>query len=144
MPSLLSDESQEFQKLTNQFLTNIRPLFGSQVSNQEVQTYLKGVPQLINTAGGRKKIYEDLEQMNSLRKLQFDLQQSIIQQNGGRRPADLEQRVRSSMQPYIETMVDKIKQGAEPRIKVKNPDGTIGSIPESQLSIAEKKGFKRL
>lgn len=39
---------------------------------------------------------------------------------------------------------DNGKKDNSPRIKVKSPDGKIGSIPASQLTEAIKKGFKKL
>lgn len=62
--ALLSPDSQQFQKLTNNFLQGMKALFGSQMSAQEVQQFLKGVPHLMNSPEGRAQILDDLKLMS--------------------------------------------------------------------------------
>lgn len=141
MPFLLSPESQEFQKLTNEFLKNIRPLLGSQVSAGEVNLYLQGVPSLSNTKKGRERVIKNMKQMNDLRRVQADLEKEIIRENGYR-PANLESQVKERMQPYFDDIIEEIKSAGGPKV-IMTKNGKKYKIDEDKVQLAEKLGYSK-
>jgi hypothetical protein len=56
--------SQEMDKLSNDFLNRIKPLLGAQISAQEVRLFMKGIPTLMQTKEGRKRIIAKFKDFN--------------------------------------------------------------------------------
>lgn len=81
--SQLSPEAQEATKLIADNLTGAKDTFGARVTNFDVQSYMKRLPTLINTAEGRRRVLRDLRLMNKLNTDHEAGVLEIIDQAGG-------------------------------------------------------------
>lgn len=75
--SQLDPAVQEYIKLLVNNLKGAKDTYGARLTNFEVQTYLKGLPGLISTPEGRKRVLNQLQTVNKLNAL-YD--QSILDQ----------------------------------------------------------------
>lgn len=81
--ALLSPEAQEFVKLVTDEIGGAKATFGARVTNFDVQTYLKKLPSLLNTAEGRRRVLRDLKIINDLNRHQAEGVLDIIERAGG-------------------------------------------------------------
>lgn len=91
--SLLSPETQQFEKLSYEFLNDLKDVFGSRISNLEVTNFLKRVPTLIQSDKGKISVINSLRSVNNAAIVRKKIADKIIDENNGERPRDLEQRI---------------------------------------------------
>jgi len=70
--STLSPDAQEAVKLITDEIRGAKDTFGSRVTNFDAQTYLKTLPNLLNTADGRRRVLRDLRIMNKINQSKTD------------------------------------------------------------------------
>ena len=120
VPSLLSPESQEYIKTQNEYLKNIRPLFGSQVSASEVQIYLQGVPTLENTPEGRSLILQNQRIANEAEKVYIDTYREVLDENGGEPSLDIERQVNDRSQAKLSQLAKQFDTNVKHGIELAN------------------------
>jgi hypothetical protein len=95
---------EEFEKLSNEFVKDAKQYFGSRITEKEVQMFMQTVPNLMQTDAGKKKIIDNMRSLNQLTGIEAKAARSIIKENGGIPPIDIEQQV----QDKIASKLDKI------------------------------------
>lgn len=81
--SQLTPEAQEAVKLIIDSTSNIKDSYGARVTNFDLQTYLKKLPSLLNSAEGKNRVLRDLQIMNQLNQLHANGIQDIFEEAGG-------------------------------------------------------------
>lgn len=88
LSSLLSPESQEFEKLSNDFLKSIKDVFGARISNLEVENFLKTIPNLIQSDSGKTSVIRNLKLFNEAAQVKRDAVKTLIDKYGSKLPSD--------------------------------------------------------
>lgn len=112
----LDPNSAEFEKLTTDFLKNLKSIFGGRISNAEMQTYLKSLPSLSLSNPGRFRLINNLKIMNAGAKAENEAMKQIIKENGGKRPANLEDLVEEKVKPIKDRLAQEFKLGVRTEI----------------------------
>lgn len=128
-PLALNPASQEFQKLQQEFLGEMRSLFGGNIPVAEMEQFMKSIPTLMNTKEGRKRIYKNLEYGYKIKKQAFKLAQEIKKENGGRTPLDIDEQVTARLGKKIKTIASKFDFGAEKPAKKSEPVAKAAQQP---------------
>jgi len=81
--SQLSPEAQESVKLISDELSGAKDTFGARVTNFDLQSYMKRLPTLLNTAEGRRRVLRDLRLMNEINQTHDEGILNIIDRYGG-------------------------------------------------------------
>lgn len=118
----LSPESQEFEKLSKDFLKDVKKIFGARVTQQEVQQFLKTIPTLSQSDEGKMRVLHNMQLFNeasSAKKKAFD---DILKENKGFRPANIEQLVQNRAKKDLDQIANKFKAGFEEREIEKGPE----------------------
>jgi hypothetical protein len=68
LSGILSTEAQESVKLVADNLTAAKDTFGARLTNFDVQSYMKRLPTLLNSAEGRRRVLKDLKIINTINK----------------------------------------------------------------------------
>jgi hypothetical protein len=79
----LSPDAQEAVKLITDEIKGARETFGARVTNFEANTYLKTLPNLLNTPEGRRRVLRDLKIVNKLNRMEGEGVLNIIDKYGG-------------------------------------------------------------
>lgn len=95
---------EEFEKLSSEFVKNAKQYFGSRITQKEVEMYMQTVPTLMQTDKGKKKLIENIRSLNELSEIEAKAARSIIKENKGIPPIDIEQQV----QDRIGNKLDKV------------------------------------
>jgi hypothetical protein len=103
-PVLLNPKGEAFEKLTVDFLAGAKNTFGSRVTNYDAQTYLKGIPTLLNTPEGRDNVIKTLK---IIRQGKIEKQKAIdqiLKENKNIPPYDLANRVEELIGPKLDNL----------------------------------------
>lgn len=117
----LTPESQEFDKLSTDFVKGAKAVFGSRMTQGEVDLFLKTVPSLTNSDEGKRALIRNLKLMNDAVKVKKTALDAIKEANGGSYPANLDELVEEVAGPRLEQIKDKFVSG-----------GLMGSEDESR------------
>jgi len=99
---LMNPDSQEFEKLTTDFTKGAKDIFGSRVTQTEIQLFLKTIPTLAQSDGGKKRVLRNWKMLNEAAKIKKKAMLEIIEMNGGQRPLGLETLVEKKVGPKLD------------------------------------------
>ena len=89
-PFIYSADAQEFDKLSKDFIKNVKQFVGtSQITQGEIQLFLDTVPTLLQSDEGKKAVIRNMKIMNKIALAKNDAMENIIDEHGGKRPRDL-------------------------------------------------------
>jgi hypothetical protein len=113
-----STETQIFKKLSQDFLRDAKPYFGSNMSTTEVELFLERVPNLMQSTEGRRGVIRNFRALNEYTKEIDSIMEGIIAENGGERPRHLE----SKVQARSKRAAEKLRQSFRDSVKlIKKP-----------------------
>ena len=102
-----SPDIEEFEKLSNDFVKNAKAVFGSRITDADLRVFMQTIPTLMQTDAGKKKVIENLRSLNELAAIEAKAARSIIRENGGIAPTDIEQRVQDKIGSKLDTVASK-------------------------------------
>ena len=115
--ALKNPDSQEFEKLSTDMLRNAKEIFGSRVTNMEVQTFLKTIPTLSQTKEGRDRVIRNLKLLNEGALVRADALRSILKENKGVPPYDLAEQIDEKVGPKLESITEEFIGGPEGEVE---------------------------
>lgn len=113
LKGLLSPESQEFDKLSKDFLRDVKKVFGARVTQSEVMQFLKTIPTLAQSDEGKLRIIHNMELFNEASKAKKEVYDAIVEANGGYRPHNIEELVNKNSKKKIDEIAKRFESGYE-------------------------------
>lgn len=113
LKGFLSPESQEFDKLSKDFLRDVKKVFGARVTQSEVMQFLKTIPTLAQSDEGKLRIIHNMELFNEASKAKKDAYDDIIEANGGYRPRNIEELVNKNAKKKLDDIAKRFESGYE-------------------------------
>lgn len=112
---LLKPGTSLFKKMSATFLQDLKSVFpGGKITNQEMDAWLAGVPNISQTKEGRAQLYEVLGAANKAAAITQQVRDSIIERNGGNEPKNLRSMTLKQAKPAIDDLqkevIDNIKK----------------------------------
>lgn len=86
---LTSPNTEEFEKLSNQFIKGAKAVFGNRITDSDLKVYMAQIPTLANTDAGKMAIIQDMKIANEGEIVREKYMKQIIKENNGKRPAGL-------------------------------------------------------
>jgi len=102
----MTADAQEFNKLSTDFLKNVKDIFGARVTDREVKNYLKTVPTLAQSQEGRRRLINNLQMFNQASTIRQEAMDDIIDTNKGLRPASLESKVEKKIGSLLDELAN--------------------------------------
>jgi len=112
IPALTTADSQEFEKLTIDFLRGAREIFGARVTNFEAEMFLKSIPSLMQTKVGRERVITNLKNFYNAGQLKAKAYREIVKENKGLPPFDLADRVEERIGPELDKLKNQFLAGS--------------------------------
>jgi len=138
--SVLSNPaSEEYQKLSQDLMSNITKTFGNRILQVEVENFLKTIPTLLNSQEGRQRIVKNMKMLLEPQKLAYEAYKDI-RKEGGRTPIDLHERVLERMEPKLDKLAEDFKKNAGEFAIIISPDGAEVKVPRNKVDEAMKAG----
>ena len=110
IPALMSEGSEEFQKIAANFLRDAKTYFGGRVSNYEIEQFLKTVPNLSQSNAGRQRVIANLKRLNNIALAYNDTLKEVMSENKGVPPLDLIEQVDSRIDKKLDKISEKFKE----------------------------------
>lgn len=107
----ISPDTQEFEKLSAEFIRDVKSIFGSRITNLDLETFLKSIPTLENTDFGKKAIIKNMRIFNKGKEARVKVMNDIIKENGGKRPFDLHAQVEERVAPMLDRISKQFNAG---------------------------------
>lgn len=107
--SLKTADAQELEKLSIEFVKNAKDIFGSRLTDLDLKTYLKGLPNLSQSREGMQRVIQNMRIANAAAQLRSAAQNEIIAENGGKRPRNLEELVEKRVSPQLDQLASQFK-----------------------------------
>ncbi len=127
LSGLLNKESQQFDKLSADFVRGAKNIFGGQrLTDNDINLFLKTVPSLTQSNEGKIAIINHLESLNKAAELRRDTANALIKANGGRIPSNLEFLIDEIAGPELDRLADEF--AGKPVEKVAGTQTLPGAI----------------
>ena len=140
-------DTEEFQKLSQDLFKNIQSIFGNRILKIEVDNFAKTIPTLNNSKEGRQRIINNMRLLGEGQKLSYDAYKEVMK---GREypPLDLMEKIDEKVSEKLDDLAERFKEVnkkktniPEGNIKVRAPNGILGSIPKENLEAAKAAGY---
>jgi len=132
---LESPESQEFDKLSKSMLKQAKSIFGSRITDMDVKSFLKMVPDLLQTREGKRRIIYNMKLMNQGSMVRKKAMDDIIEENGGRAPNNLETLIDKRAAKQLDEIDKKLEMGYQKPKKERGFLGEIGHTVKKSLML---------
>lgn len=124
--SLLSPESQEFNKIATGFLKNAKQYFGARMTQGELELFMETIPTLTNSHEGRQVLINNLKIFNEAQILRGQLANELTNYFEGKIPANLDELVEAAGKDQLDALANEFingtRNGAEIAAKTKVHD----------------------
>lgn len=108
--ALESPESIQFKSLAQTFMRGAKQYFGGNVSNREIELFLKTIPNLSQTPEGRKRILAGIKNMSRAKMAYFEEARKVIKQNKNIPPLDLLEQVEDRVEARAKKFAELFKR----------------------------------
>lgn len=102
--TMLNPDSEEFQKLSNDFIKNAKAIFGARVTEGEINMFLKTVPTLSQSNEGKMRVIQNLELFAQGDKIRKAALNEVLKEHKGIPPYNLEQLITEKVAPIQEKL----------------------------------------
>lgn len=125
--SLETADSQEFDKLSKEFLKNAKNIFGSRITDNDVRVFLKMVPDLSQSREGKMSIIHNMKLFNQGKHIKKAAADQVLRERGGKLPLDFESRIDEIAAPQLDKLASQFV--SEERMKPKEEPTSMFDIP---------------
>lgn len=111
LDSFRSPDSQEFKKLSTEFLKGAKNLFGARVTDNEIKMFMQMVPTLMQSDRGKLRVINNMKVYNMAEILHKQAMDKIIEENNGIRPRNLDMLVDKAVGPQLDKLAQEFSKG---------------------------------
>lgn len=112
IPGLTSADTQEFNKLSKDFLRSAKAIFGSRLTNFDVNAFLQTVPELSQSDEGKQRIINNMKIFNEGALLRQQALNDIVRENGGKRPPNISELVEERVAGDLDKLSTMFTEGS--------------------------------
>lgn len=129
-------DSQEFNKLSKDFIRNAKDMFGSRVTDNDLKMFLEMIPDLSQSPEGRARIIHNMQLANKAKYIRFQAAEDIMKENKGHRPLNFAGEVEKRAEKDLDKLAEEFSLGMG-LFKQKNETPTfLGDIWGSLKNVA--------
>ncbi len=107
--TFISPNTEEFEKLSNDFVREAKSIFGSRITDQDLQTFMSLVPTLSQTDNGKRAIIKNMRNFLKANQVKAKNMKRVIHANGGHRPYDLPLMVEELSKPELDKLAKQFE-----------------------------------
>jgi hypothetical protein len=158
LAKMVNKETQDYVKTLNDFLIDAKAYFGSRVTNFDVSAFKARLPNLLNTADGRRLIIKQMELMNDLehlhgttledglktygRKASYSDILSVVDNKVAGREAQIIEKINNldTASRHMDTMAKNPEKFKE-TVLMQDPEGNFKAMPKAKVNQATSRGW---
>lgn len=137
--ALKTPDTQEFNKLSIDFLSDANKVFGGRVTNYDAQTWLKRIPSLMQSKEGRQQVIQDLRVFEKAALIDEQAAKEVLKRNKGVPPLDFRERVDELAAPKVEKLYNQFHDSISAKSANDSQHKVIDAFDTLPLA-SEKKG----
>ena len=150
---LENPKAELLEKTSLDLLKGLPETYGNRILKVEVDNFLRTIPNLKNSAEGRRMIASNLLKLGEMKEVFFEemrREQKRLLESKEKFPKDFEQSVFEQVKPRIDQINDEfikmsdIKEIPKGTVPYFDPGGNIKFIPKNQEAWAQENGGKRI
>lgn len=141
LDSLKTADTQEFIKNNGTFLKNLKQYFGGRITDNEVNQFMKTIPNVYQSPEGRRRIIASLQVAAQASLARAQAMDSIIEANGGIPPITLERDISKVAGPLIDRYKKEFLEDIK-KTPLENPESSIGAAAKGIAGTVLGKGLK--
>lgn len=100
----LFQNTEEFEKLSTDFIRDAKSIFGNRITDADLQVFLQMIPTLSQTDTGKKAIINNLKMFNEAAQVKYKNMKKLIHANGGKRPENLALLLEEFSKPELDVL----------------------------------------
>lgn len=104
-----SPNTEEFEKLSTDFIRDAKNIFGNRITDQDLQAFLASIPTLSQTDSGKLAIINNMRIMNKAARVKYNVMKDIIKANKGKRPENLQFIVEELAKPQLDEITKEFE-----------------------------------
>lgn len=128
VPGFLSGNAEAFNKVLANFQRGVRDIYGGNVTNGEMEQFLKTIPTLYHTPEGREVIFAGMKKYYRAGKERAKIERQIIKENGGKPMQDLHERVNEKFSPIQKKLSKDFKKDIEKAKNLSSKTSRLASV----------------
>lgn len=113
IPAMMTADTQEFNKITANFIRGAKAIFGSRVTEKELEYYLQTIPQISNSPEGRQRVILNLKKLARGEREILNTYKEILRENGGIPPHDTAEQVEERSEKKLDAIAKQFKKELE-------------------------------
>lgn len=114
--ALRTPESQEYNKIVNNFLKNAKNIFGARISNFEISKFLETLPSLSQSPDGRKRVIANMKKFAQANQEYGKELNKLLRENKGSLPADFVVQIEDAVDSKLDRIAEQFKKDLERRV----------------------------
>ncbi len=138
LTGLINADSQEFNKLSKDFLKGAKEIFGSRITDYDAKAFLATVPSLLQSDEGKMRVINNLRIFNDASAVERQAMEQVITENDGRRPRNIESLVDQRSKEILDNLADQFKKGIRGRTPQEKVPQVTGFKPEELIGPMRK------
>lgn len=111
LKDLRGADTEEFEKITAGFIKNAKQWFGSRVTNYDLESFMKTLPQLSTSHEGKMRILGSMKAAAEAQQLKYKALRQLMKENGGRIPPYAQLQVEEMIAPQLEALSNQFVNG---------------------------------
>lgn len=119
LTSLLDANSQEFDKLSTDFVKDAKSFFGNRLTDADLKAFLKTVPTLSMSDSGKERVIKSLRSFSDAALIKRKALDDIIRENNGKRPSNLDELLDKRTADQLDPLSKEIKKNISAPISIK-------------------------
>lgn len=108
---IFSTDTEEFEKLSNDFIRGAKQIFGNKITNDELKAYMKSIPTLSQTDNGKKAVIRNMDNLLRGQLIKTRTAMKIIKENKGKRPTNFEEEIEKRSKKKLDKLADRFIKG---------------------------------
>lgn len=105
--ALETADTQEFRKLSNDFVKNAKDYFGSRLTDADLKVFLATIPNVSQSGEAKQRVVQNLRLFADIAEAKQKAAHDVIRENGGKRPRNFEEEVDLRIKPTEDALVKK-------------------------------------
>jgi len=145
---LNNPQTEEYAKLQNDYVRDVSTIFPGAIKNFEIESYMKTIPQLLNSDEGKILVGKNIKLLNEAKILKYQAMEQILKENNGVVPRNLDiainDRTRDQMEDIKERFVNGVHESLDlsgPKVAMRDETGVLYDIPIRDIEKAIEAGL---
>ena len=133
-----STESELYNKTVQDFVKDIKDVFGARITEKQIEVFLKSLPTLENTDAGKKLIIQVMKLKENATQSKGKAIQDIINESGGIPPYDMQAKVHARLDDIYDQLGTDINSAIDASTSlVEGPKSLVGKTVDANFSVPD-------